>query len=77
MTGATRDDDELIGDTQLLLFGDRDLFETTVGSPVRHDEDGDDHERDQDAIGPPGRMPFVSQVLSLEATVSDYTQSGR
>jgi hypothetical protein len=77
MTGTSRDDDELIGESQLLLLGDRDPFETTVRSPVRHDEDGDDHERDQDAIRPTGRLPFVSQILSLEATGSDYTQSGR
>jgi hypothetical protein len=42
---------ELIGDDHCVGFSGLDLVEPTSHRPYRHDEDGDDDQGDQDAIG--------------------------
>jgi hypothetical protein len=60
----------LFGDDHRLAGRDPDLVESTVDRPIRDQEDGDDDQNRQDAIGPTSGLPFVSQVSSLKATLS-------
>lgn len=70
------DGGELLGDDRRLAGRDADLVETAVHRPIGNENDRDDDQQREDAVRPPGGLPFVSQLSSLGATRAEYTSGG-